>query len=151
MTNTSFLKTTTFSILFASFLLLNFNFPARKLPVKKLDLGDCFFLFGSENEVIKDEKAYQAALARNLNNNTEDCKNKVFPKIDFEKYTLLSYYKEGGGCKINFYPKVRKNWFKKKYVFTVKVEGSGNCEMLGFSYNWILVPKLPKGYTVEFK
>jgi hypothetical protein len=38
-----------------------------------------------------------------------------------------------------------------KYIFTVYVNDKGLCKSQGVSMNWVLVPKLPSGYSVQFE
>ena len=39
----------------------------------------------------------------------------------------------------------------KKIVYTVTVHQCGGCEKNNTSWNWVLVPKIPEDYTIEFK
>ncbi|OIN57675.1 hypothetical protein [Arsenicibacter rosenii] len=78
------------------------------------------------------------------------CRSFVPETIDFTKFTLLGNYADGG-CDVAFTRLVEPVAKHRKYVYTVKVRESGWCKKLVFSMNWVLVPKLPPGYTVEFK
>ncbi len=73
------------------------------------------------------------------------------PKIDFSQKTLLGQYTMGGGCTIDFKKSALKDEKHKKILYLVEVQNNGGCAMAGYSMNWITIPKLPKGFTVEFK
>lgn len=68
---------------------------------------------------------------------------------DFEKYTLLGF-KESGTCQVSYSRKVIENFEDKKYIYSIVVNECGDCEKLSFSMNWVLVPKIPEAWTVEF-
>lgn len=77
------------------------------------------------------------------------CRNYQPEPIDFTKYTLLGNY-AAGGCKVAFTRTVEQDDESKRYVYTIKVREAGACKSLEYSMNWVLVPKLPSGYRVEF-
>jgi len=74
----------------------------------------------------------------------------TFEPIDFTIYTVLGKKASGGGCGIIFVRDVSKNDILKKYVYTITVFQCGDCFKSGESMNWVLVPKIPEDYTVEF-
>ncbi|GAB3642928.1 hypothetical protein GCM10027423_35640 [Spirosoma arcticum] len=78
------------------------------------------------------------------------CTNFQPEPVDFSKYTLLGNYAQGG-CDVAFTRNVIRDDTRKKYVYTVTVREAGACKKLGFSMNWVLVSKLPVGYSVDFK
>jgi hypothetical protein len=73
-----------------------------------------------------------------------------YPSIDFSEYTLLGVYASGGGCDIQFIRRVEERPDAGKYTYTIEVRECGMCDMLRYSMNWVLVPKLPDGWMVEF-
>lgn len=77
------------------------------------------------------------------------CSSEVVTPIDFNTYTLLGKYTEGG-CDVQFIREVQKNDDEKMYIYTIGVNECGICKKLQMSWNWVLVPKLPQGYTVKF-
>lgn len=116
---------------------------------QELDIGGCFMEKEEDNYVIDDSTEYAAlksAFSQSL-----FCEESNFPSIDFEEYTLLGQWSDGGGCTINYYRSVADLSDSKEYLYTVTVQSCGFCEMYGFSYNWVLVPKLPIDYTVRFQ
>lgn len=79
------------------------------------------------------------------------CKDFKLPSIDFSKKTLLGKHAIGTGCSIDFIRKVYRNDLNKKIIYSIKVVEKGGCDMAGVSMNWILLPKLPPDYNVEFE
>ncbi len=93
------------------------------------------------NQVINTQEEYDL-LSANI-----DCLN-LPPKIDFTKKTLLG--KGMFGCSNDYERRVLMNDWKKVYYYIIK-QKIGFCEMVDpWTDNWILVPKIPQGYTVRF-
>ncbi len=78
------------------------------------------------------------------------CINFKPESVDFSKYTLLGNYAQGG-CDAAFTRSVIPDDNNKRYNYTVKVRQAGLCKKLVYSMNWVLVPKLPPGYSVDFR
>ena len=74
----------------------------------------------------------------------------TFEPIDFTIYTVLGKRASSGGCKVRFVRDVKKNDISKKYIYTITVLQCGNCFSQDEIMNWVLVPKIPEDYTVEF-
>jgi ssDNA-binding Zn-finger/Zn-ribbon topoisomerase 1 len=72
------------------------------------------------------------------------------PNFDFNTESLLGLYADGG-CEVKFIREVTRIDSEKKYHYKVTVKDCGNCKKLGYSYNWVAVPKLPSGWTVTFE
>jgi len=115
----------------------------------ELELGACFSDVGALDPqyVINDSTAFQALGI--LPVNTPECMGMTLPEIDFNTQTLLGLYADGT-CNVGFDRIVLRDDDLKKYTYTVGVNACGMCESLRFSMNWVLVPKLPEDYTVEF-
>lgn len=62
----------------------------------------------------------------------------------------MGVYLSGGGCDATFIREVKEDPEEEKYIYTVRMKECGLCEMYIYSMNWVLVPKLPKGWYVEF-
>ena len=73
------------------------------------------------------------------------------PEIDFSQKTLLGKYAQGGGCSIDFKKKVYRDDSNKKIIYSIYVIEKGGCAKVGFDGNWILIPKIPSDYNVEFE
>lgn len=72
------------------------------------------------------------------------------PEIDFTQYTMLGKYawtEEKG----SYYRNVEKDTVNLTYDYTITVKTCGECNCLSQNMNWVLVPKLPEGWTVDFK
>lgn len=80
---------------------------------------------------------------------TEKCSH---PGFDFSRYTLLGQDSHGGGCSQPTYAtSILRDDQNGTVTFTVNILQHGNCAM-GFSRNtWVLVPKVPPGYTIRFQ
>lgn len=70
--------------------------------------------------------------------------------IDFNKYTLLGLY-ASGGCTMKIKREVIRDEDKKEYFYKVIARDCGMCKKMTFDYNFVLVPKLPKDWTVRFE
>lgn len=96
--------------------------------------------------VIDSETAYR----RYQENFTGPC---AFPDIDFEKKTLLGMF--GGGnnyCNVEYFRRVENDNVHTRYIFTLTVNEKGFCKRaVRWHWHWVLVPRLPESYEVEFK
>lgn len=72
------------------------------------------------------------------------------PSIDFNNHTILGLYTTGK-CEVKYIREVIRNEEDKKYEYTVTLKQCGLCKRAALSYNWVIVPKLPNGWTVDFK
>ncbi|MEX2588999.1 MAG: hypothetical protein WD334_02265 [Chitinophagales bacterium] len=116
---------------------------------QELNFENCFIEKREDHYQIEDTAVYDSLISELSNEFL--CDSSSFPSIDFSKHALLGLWADGGGCSINFYRTAGDERSAKKYVYTVTVQECGFCEMYGFSYNWVLVPKLPPGYSVKFQ
>lgn len=110
--------------------------------INTFDLRDKEFIITS-NEIYHSLLQYKSTHPR--------CENFELPSIDFSQYRLLGKYAQGGGCSIDFVRKVFRDDSNKKIIYSIKVVEEGSCEKLGASVNWILIPKVPSDYSVEFQ
>ena len=79
------------------------------------------------------------------------CDTAHLPPIDFSKYTLLAC-KSMGACSIGFINRlVLEDKKYKKYIYRINIKYEGQCKLLVITWNWVLVPKLPKDYCVSFE
>lgn len=113
--------------------------------VQNIDFGTCIPADLPEQEyIITSDSVYQLLL------NNSVCSNYTLPTIDFSQYTLLGKF-ASGKCRVTFKPQVIKDESNMQYLFTVYVFDKGICKKEGISMNWVLVPKLPIGWSVNFK
>ena len=96
-----------------------------------------------------DYLAFQHAIRASFQN--MPCDTAKLPEIDFSKYSLLGIESEGGGCMVDYQRNLYKDTREKKIIYDVKVTYSGFCFMLIGSWNWVYIPKLQSGYSVEFR
>lgn len=118
-------------------------------------LGTCFYgisSYANEEIIIKDNEAYQvfedSIRIHPLNTN---CDTASLTPIDFNVFTLLAKKTSGGGCSVIYDRKVLKDSENKKIIYKIKVQYEGPCDMLISSWNWVYIPKLEEGYSVEFQ
>lgn len=72
------------------------------------------------------------------------------PPVDFESNTLLGLM-ASGQCEVKYIREVEEMKGEKRYHYRVTIKSCGLCKMEVYSYNWVVVPKLPDGWTVSFK
>ena len=76
-----------------------------------------------------------------------------FSDIDFDKHTLLGMY--GGGnnyCSVEYFRHVEDDQANARYIFTLTVLQKGFCKRaVRWHWHWVLVPRIPESYEVEFK
>lgn len=72
------------------------------------------------------------------------------PDIDFTKFTVLGI-ETSGSCETKFIREVTRLTSEKKYLYKVTVKECGLCKKLSVSHQWVVVPKLPIGWTVSFE
>jgi hypothetical protein len=111
------------------------------IVVKVLDLGYCL---SPKEYIIDSDTAYQTFKAK------ADCENVLYPNIDFSKYSLIGKSTKGG-CRATFETYVLSNSDDRTYEHTTIVKTKGLCKELALDISWVLVPKLPAGWTVVFK
>jgi hypothetical protein len=76
--------------------------------------------------------------------------NCIVPQVDFENEMILGFFAQASGCEVLFHKDVQRVEPLRRYLFTVTTQSCGNCRSNFSSYNWVRVPRLPAGYTVEF-
>ena len=93
-----------------------------------------------EQFIINDDSTYKETFSSSC----------TLPTVDFSSYTLLGLYADGG-CEVKFIREVTQLDNENKYHYKVTVKSCGACKKLGYSYNWVTVPKLPSGWTVTYE
>lgn len=100
--------------------------------------------------IINDSIQYDDLQKKILNSGVAlaDCS---FPLIDFDSTTVLGLYADAGGCTVHFNRSVEVDSVQKTVRYKVSPVGCGECEMLGYSYNFISVkPKISEDYNITF-
>ena len=92
--------------------------------------------------VIEDNAAFHAYIdSLGAYRNSKMCDTTEFPSFDFENYVMLRKFASGGGCKIQFKRKVLQDFANLTITYLIEVKTSGKCDKLGFSNNWVLIPR----------
>ncbi|MBN1156055.1 hypothetical protein JXA85_00420 [Candidatus Woesearchaeota archaeon] len=99
--------------------------------------------------VIDSQEEYEALLEYKAT--SSKCDDFELPPIDFSQKTLLGKYTSGTGCEIGFSGLVYKDDNENKVYYVIDVAEEGNCQALGISMNWALIPKVHEGYEVVFE
>ncbi|MBS1798111.1 MAG: hypothetical protein JSS81_30125 [Acidobacteria bacterium] len=124
---------------------------AQALETRRVDLKGCIRLTMKGRAIIREQAAFLKAVRDDAGR--ERCL-KDLEKIDFEKYTLLGAQLNTGYCRE---PLGLDAWTladeeKKRYVLKISyLEPEGVCRALSRYDLWVLVPRLPENYTVEFE
>ncbi len=119
------------------------------------DFGECFDPIPKggglgKKYVITDDSSYQA-LELSIYTSKSQCLNPIRPFVDFSKYSLLGKYADGAG-NVRMKREVIDDKSNLRYIYKIKVKGCSLYSLkLGCDMNWVLVPKLPPGYTVRFE
>ena len=119
--------------------------------VSNHDFGECFqdYIAPPPEEYVINDTATYNTIGLYRYTSKSNCQTATYPIIDFSQYTLLGKYATGG-CNVGYKREVTRDDVNKKYIYTVTVCNYGMCKVLRMDMNWVLVPKLPQGYTVEF-
>lgn len=114
-------------------------------------LTSCFQNMADYEEIlIESEEEYllfQDSIRRSISN--IDCDTASLEGIDFNHYTLLGKFTNGGGCNVYYNRNIFKDEVNEKIIYTIKVYYEGACLMYLMNWNWVLIPKVPNGYELE--
>jgi len=124
------------------------------LPVQIIGIGEIIGNARVSQPLITWEMRNKEHIIRTDQENVYDLKvsfdeGKTYDSIDFNKYTLLGKYADGS-CNVTFDRNVLKISSENKYLFRIKIYQCGTCKRHWESMNWVLVPKIQVGYSVEF-
>jgi len=117
----------------------------------KTILSNCYWrgAWSTEELIIRSNKEFQD-YGRKIKDGRAKCESAALPIIDFTNYSLLSKLTQGGCCSDKYKRRVLKDSLAKKIVYEIEVEYEGSCEMLCGNFNWVLVPKIPEDYSIQF-
>tara|TARA_B100001939_G_C16874838_1_gene588147 strand:+ start:707 stop:1180 length:474 start_codon:yes stop_codon:yes gene_type:complete len=99
----------------------------------------------NQSYVINSNREYQD-LSLLAHSNQTVCQ---FENINFNNYTLLGK-PIWASCKHKIKRDVTEDTSNNKYIYTIEIKECGECSELNMVENWVLVPKIPSGYTVDF-
>jgi len=115
-----------------------------------IDFGECQYKLNETTFIVQNNEEY-LILQETIKEGLVTIQNCTFPEINFEDYTLLGQYAEASGCTIDFNRNVAVDSTAKYVDYIVLPEACGLCEMMGFSYNFILIyPKISPDYDILF-
>lgn len=122
----------------------------QNLTIRKYEFARCISMPIGESEiVIQDEQT-----RRSLFRMSPDCKMGYDASVDFNRWTLIGRrFTIPGGCSRGGNPfiiGVTQDNHSRVYRHTVTT-GVGPCAGGANPQIWVLVPKLPTGYRVEFQ
>lgn len=121
------------------------------LVSREIDLKGCIHTHSGKQFIIKDEATYLKTIR---NDGSRDHCLKNLEKIDFEKNSLLGLEINSGYCRrpIGLEFQVLKDETTKEYQFNIDyTDPKGSvCRALSQYDLWVLVPKIPDGFTVKF-
>ena len=119
-------------------------------------LSPCFYgitnLSNDNYVIIRNNEAYlNFANSIRIHPYNTNCDTAILPVIDFNKYSLLGRNTSGGGCGATYDRQILKDIDDKKIIYKINVQYEGSCYILIENWNWVYIPKLEKGYSVEFQ
>ncbi len=119
--------------------------------VSSVDFGSCIYNLENKTFIVQDSIGY-INLQLEIKNATIGDDSCSFPSIVFNDTTntLLGQYAQATGCTINFNRNVEVDSTTKQANYIINPEGCGDCEMLGYSYNFVLVEKIDSTYSILF-
>lgn len=116
-------------------------------------LGSCFYDANAEFDeaVFRSQDEYEAYAEAIRYSDDEKCADAQLPEMPFDQYTLLIAKTGGSGCSASYVRSVLKDDENKRIIYSVEAHYDGMCEMYIMNSNWVLVPKIPDDYTIEFQ
>lgn len=130
------------------------NTAEGELEAREFDMKGCIALYHpklNRQVVINDESALRSFIwnDRRFERCLADLK-----RVDLSKYTLLGVEINSGWCRrpLGLTHRVMKDESQKRYLLRVTYQSPGEpCRALSQYDLWVLVPKLPDGYKVDFE
>ncbi len=121
------------------------------LIIQEHDFGDCFHSRPrgdfEKDFVIEYDSSYQAIELSIYNAKSQCLDNPQRVPVDFSKYSLLGKYV---CCDLVKSREVIDDKDNLQYIYKIKKKKSIYHSKGYTNMNWVLVPKLPEGYTVKF-
>jgi len=103
--------------------------------------------------IAEDDKHFvinnQSAMNRLIYYNYGHQTNCEFNTIDFSKYTLFGV-NTYTTCNFKIVKDVSVDDATKKYTYLIEINECGNCSEQTYQQNWVLIPKIKTGYSVDF-
>ena len=144
-----------FILLCVAGLLANCNRECRNLSntqsggiVKAYEFGDCFLYTSLDSQVVIDDTGKWTAFKQKY---LKYCDTQKLENIDFSQHMLVGYKLKVYACNVAFHRKLIIDDSAKTYTYSIEMETCKGCNSELTSPNWVIMPKLPVGYTMLFR
>ncbi len=107
---------------------------------------NCNVLINPDSSYIINSDLEYQELSLLANSNQTICQ---FENINFNNYSLLGK-SVWASCKYKLNRNVTEDKANNKYIYTIELKECGSCSDLTKIDNWVLVPKIPTGYSIDF-
>jgi hypothetical protein len=124
--------------------------PNLLLKTRRIDLKGCIQTIFDKEFIIGDQATFLKTVRNDASR--EFCL-KNLEKIDFDEHTLIGLELNTGYCEtpVGLTSKAFRNDAEKRYIVKIGfLEPNEPCRARSQYDFWLLVPKLPAGYTVKF-
>ena len=109
--------------------------------------SNCNLIVNSDSCFVINSSLEYEQLSNYAHSNQTIC---AMNEINFNQYTLLGKT-IWGRCKFKVKRNLEIKNELKKYIYSIELSECGNCKEENKIDNWALVPKIPPGYSVEFR
>lgn len=96
--------------------------------------------------VIRDDSSYAKTFA-DPGTGLLTCE---LPAINFDNSSLLGYFGDGQ-CEVKFIREVTRDENEKNFHYYLIIKSCGACKKNSYSFNWVVVPRIPEDWTVTFE
>lgn len=115
--------------------------------IKAYDFGDCFLYTSLDSQVVIDDAGKWTAFKQKY---LKFCDTLKLENIDFTRHMLVSYKLKTYACNVAFHRKLIIDDSTKTYTYSIEQQLCRGCNSELTSPNWVIMPKLPAGYTIVF-
>lgn len=113
------------------------------IELLEFDLNENVIFNSNFEYIIKNQNQFDSLIAiKDTNYN--------FPEINFDEQSLIGIYTSGTGCEITFDRLLNIDNQERIITYTIIIRSCGNCEKLGYSMNWAVIPKIEDEYSINF-
>lgn len=116
--------------------------------VKAYNFGDCFLYTALDSQNVIDDAAKWTEFKQK---NLKFCDTQKLENIDFSQHMLVGYKLKVYACNVAFHRKLIIDDNAKTYTYSIEMELCRGCNSELSSPNWVIMPKLPAGYTMVFR
>jgi hypothetical protein len=127
------------------------NIKPEPMESREVDVKDCLPLERQSQWILIKSEYLKTALENKGPECAEHFRNLA---IDFDKYTLAGYNVNTGDCgrPAGLEQKAFRDAGENRYVLEISYpRRSGSCHVPIWHAVWVLVPKLPEGYSFDFE